>query len=189
MTLAQSPAAEPGAGELDLGVLSPGRWVLALVVPADEEDEPVTVRVAEDPEKDPTRLFGSDQRHLAEVAPQAELEQATADLLAELGSAYSDSEPLQDLVHRVSERPPLRRSELLPEPAPDRLVSVLVLVELQLVLDHGAGSQHAALSLDVERQGELPGVPASLTQLCYRAALPPPFLQRIPRPWPHPYQA
>jgi hypothetical protein len=43
--------------ERDLGAQPPRRVIRALVVCREQEDEPVAVRVAEDPEQDPTSLL------------------------------------------------------------------------------------------------------------------------------------
>jgi uncharacterized repeat protein (TIGR02543 family) len=87
----------------------------------------------------------------AQVAPEAELEQAAesqrAELLPELGPADRAAEALQHDLHRVAERLALRERELLAQPAAHRSLAVLVLVELEPVGRHGAGSQHDALSL------------------------------------------
>ena len=163
--------------------------MLPLVVATDEQDEPFAVGVAEDPEKDLPGIRLPNRSDLSQVAAKAKLEEPSAQLLAKLRGADPHAETLKDLVHRVAERPPLRWGQLFPEPAEDRDVAVLVIVELELVRRHGAGSEHGALSLAVEKQRELPAPRVRLTQMCFSPLPPPTFLQRIPGPWPLPYQA
>jgi hypothetical protein len=146
--------------------------VLPLVVATDEQDESIAVGVAEDPEEEPSGLRRPDHGDLSQVAAQAKLKKPSARLLAKLRCANPDAEPLKDLVHRVAERTPLRRRELLAESAQDRGVAVLVLVELKLVRRHGAGSQHGALSLAVEEQRELPAPRVRRTQMCFSQKVP-----------------
>ena len=54
-----------------------------------------------------------------------------------VATADPEAKPLQDHVHCVTQCTALRQRQLLPKPAAHRLVTVLVLVELELVLRHG----------------------------------------------------
>jgi len=84
---------------------------------------------------------------LGEVrAAQSELEQSLPELSPVFGAADPDTDHLKDAIHRGSEGASLARREFLAEPAQNRVVSVLVLVELDLVPGHGGASQHEALS-------------------------------------------
>jgi hypothetical protein len=70
----------------------------------------------------------------------------------------------------------VRERELVSDPAQHELVPALVLLELERVRRHLAGSQHGALSLGVEQQRELRVRRAVLLQCCCsrraRSALP-----------------
>ncbi len=121
--------------------------------------------VAEHPEQEPTGLLpGPDP--VPQVAPKPELEEAAAELPPKLGPADRDAEPLEHDLHRVAERLALRERELLAQPMAHRSVPALVLVELERVRRHSAGSHHGALSLTVEAEPELLGGGRLLLQVC-----------------------
>lgn len=65
---------------------------------------------------------------------EAELEEATAEVLAVLGVADVDAIDLEDLGHGEADRPPLERREVVVDPVEDRLPTCLgVGVELDRV--------------------------------------------------------
>ena len=63
-------------------------------------------------------------------ATEPEFEQAAAELIPELGPAAPDAEALQHDLHGVAKGLPLCERELHAQPAADRSVAMLVLVEL-----------------------------------------------------------
>jgi hypothetical protein len=101
-----------------------------LVVASHQQDQLSAVRVTEDAEQDSAAVGDSDGSDVTKVAAKPELEESSAKLLSELRTADADTEMLKHFIHRVAERSPLRRGELLPKPAPHGLVAVRVLVEL-----------------------------------------------------------
>ena len=108
---------------LDLTILSPAPGVLALVVAAQQQDDPLSGGVAEDPEK--RRIAVS-----ARVEAETKLEQPAAELTSELGVADAEAIPLQQPVDRVAEGPPLWHRHVLSDPAKYGLVTLRRLVEL-----------------------------------------------------------
>src|SRR6266568_4944243 len=135
------PVDQAAPGDPDLLVLPARRRVSSLVVTAEQQDDPAAVCVAEYAQQDSLLLGCPDG------APEPELEETLSELPAKLRRAHGDALLLQLLAHGLAERESLRVRELLPEPAQDGLVAVLVLVEFELVRHRGQGSHHGPLSL------------------------------------------
>jgi len=88
--------AQASARHLDLVILSPPTGILALVVAAEQQDDPVAGGVAEHPEE---------RRLAVRVRPEAEteLEQPASELPPELGVTDADTVPLKQPVDCVPE--------------------------------------------------------------------------------------
>src|SRR5947209_2725768 len=128
-TLTPLPVGQSPAGQPHLVALTLLRCVPTLVVAGQEEDHPVAVGVAEDPDEEP-------------VVPEAELEEPVAELLAELGGADTHPMLLKNLPHCRPHRAPVLWIETRLDPLPDRLPPALLLIELQG--EPGRSSLHPA---------------------------------------------
>jgi len=124
----------------DLTLLPAAAGVSALVVAAEQENDAVTVGVAEDAQQDPVSRCGRarlrpgraplvQQRRLVFI--EAELEEAVTDVPAVGAVAHADAVLGEDEPERRVQRSPLRGREALRHPASGRLVAVRRLVELQ----------------------------------------------------------
>lgn len=149
---------EPTAGLADLTLLALRARVGALVVAAEQKDEPVAVSVAEHTQQDAlaprfvTCRLAERPQNLARIVAQSKLEETVAELPAVGAAADADAFLLEDLCHRDADRSSLRRRQFLAEPTQDRLVAGGIGVELEGESRQGSQrrsgvpSQSAALS-------------------------------------------
>jgi hypothetical protein len=131
------PGLEAVSRQLYLGLLMSRARPFAFVVSAEEKDDPVTVRVTEDPQEDLRRLGGFRARplslsrqHLRGILVQPEFEDPATERFAEVGADYMRPLVLENLEHRDANRAALSRSKPA-KPLENRLVPLLVLIELQ----------------------------------------------------------
>src|SRR5450432_3525872 len=137
--LPRLPVLEPGPSQLDLCLLLACARPLALVVAAEEQNDPIAVRVAEDAQQylggfarlRPC-LLPLPAQHLGGILVQPKLEDPTPETLAEVRADDVRTLVLEELEHRHTDRASLARRQP-PEPVEDWLVPFFVLVELERV--------------------------------------------------------
>jgi hypothetical protein len=161
---------EPPAGDRDLLLLPTLAWVRTFVIAAEEQDQAVTVSVAEHPQQDAlgmrfvARWLSKRAQNLACIVAQAKLEQAIAQLLAVTAATHRDSFGLQDFAESYSDRATLSRRQLLAQPSQNGLITRLVRVKLELEAPHHGD--------DTSRAGSIGSPRASRRGQCASSANP-----------------